>query len=81
MKPQAAPRYYSLQELAARWNISDSTLRRWMREGELAVFRMGVKIRVAEAEVARMEAQWQSELDASRQAWNAKVAERKAAIE
>lgn len=76
MNPQV-PRFYTLQELAIRWKLSEPTLRRWMRAGQMAVFRMGGKIRVSESEVDRLEASWQQELDASRQAWNEKMAERK----
>jgi hypothetical protein len=48
-----------------------------MRDGRLAVFKMGMKIRVTEEEVLRVEATWNQELQSNRQAWNEKMAERR----
>ena len=47
--------YLNLKELAHRWKVSDSTLRRWMREGRMTVVKIGTGIRVSMNEVRRME--------------------------
>jgi excisionase family DNA binding protein len=75
------PEYFSLQELAVRWKLSDPTLRRMMKDGRLATFRMGNRIRVLAEEVERIENGWRQELDANRQAWNQQISERRKAME
>lgn len=74
-------KFFTLQEAAERWRLSDRTLRRWIDDGRLAAFRQGQRLMVTADEVAKIESEWAAQLDASRQAWNQRMAERKSIIE
>lgn len=71
------PEYFTLPELAERWKISIATVRRKVDSGELRPVYIGRVLRIEASEVDRIEAVWREKLDASRQAWNEKMAERK----
>lgn len=48
-------RPYSVAQLAARWDCSDSMVRKLIAQGRLQTFRIGVLIRISAAEVERYE--------------------------
>jgi len=50
-------RPYSVAQLAERWDCSEGLVRKLIRGGKLASFRLGTLTRVPAAEVARFEAQ------------------------
>ena len=41
-------KYYSPEEIAARFNLKSPTVRKWIREGKLRAFKMGSLWRVPE---------------------------------
>jgi excisionase family DNA binding protein len=50
-------RPYSVAQLAERWDCSEGLVRKLIRRGVLASFRLGTLTRIPAAEVARFEAQ------------------------
>ncbi len=46
------PQYITVEQLATRGNLPQSTIRQWLREGKLRGFKVGrhVRIRVEDAE-------------------------------
>jgi excisionase family DNA binding protein len=55
VRATAAERPYTTATLAERWGCSDQHVRDMIARGELACFRLGKLIRIAAAEVARIE--------------------------
>lgn len=49
------PLYFTVQELANRWKITPTTLRRWRRAGRIKASFMGRGVRFAITEVERFE--------------------------
>jgi excisionase family DNA binding protein len=47
--------FWKLEQLAERWQVSISTLRRMVRDGELNPVRVGRQVRVTQGEVDRIE--------------------------
>jgi excisionase family DNA binding protein len=43
----------TFQEMLARFKVSESTLRRWVRSGEIEVIHLGRQLRFPESEVKR----------------------------
>lgn len=41
-------KYYSPEEIAARFNLKPPTIRKWIREGKLRAFKMGSLWRIPE---------------------------------
>ena len=52
------PDYLTIKELAARWKLSQPTIRRKLASGELAMTRIGRVVRIERHEVERVEAAW-----------------------
>lgn len=52
--------YYKISDLVTRWKLSDSTVRRKIREGEIAIVRIGGAVRIEAAEVDRLESAWKA---------------------
>lgn len=46
--------YLSAQDAAKFASVTDSTIRRWIRQGRLTEHRAGVRVRVARADLERM---------------------------
>ena len=70
--------YFTLPELAERWKISLPTIRRKLSSGELRPVYIGRVVRIEASEVERIGTAWAAQLAEKRQAWNQKMAERKA---
>lgn len=47
--------FYSIPELADRWRVSASTIRRMIAAGELAKVYISAQVRIERAEVERLE--------------------------
>lgn len=47
--------FFSIQDLAERWRVSTSTVRRMIASGELAKVYISAQVRIEGAEVARLE--------------------------
>lgn len=43
-----SPRFYSVAQVAEHLQVSQKTIRRWIDDGELTVFRLGRLIRVSD---------------------------------
>lgn len=54
--------YFTIDELAERWKLSQSTVRRKIKAGELATVRIGRAVRIERTEVERIEATWKPQL-------------------
>jgi excisionase family DNA binding protein len=39
-------RFYSVEEIAERLQVSDQTVRRWVKSGKLAAFKPGKELRI-----------------------------------
>lgn len=54
--------FYTVQQLAERWELSEAHIRRLYIEGHLKTFRSGRTVRIPESEVQRAEDEWGTEL-------------------
>lgn len=52
--------YCTLPEVAARWQLSVQTLRRWIKAGQLRPVLLGRSLRIERAEIQRLEATWRA---------------------
>lgn len=48
--------FFTVDELAARWKVSKPTVHRRIASGDIAVLRIGGAVRIARAEIERIEA-------------------------
>ena len=48
-------KYYTVNELAERWGVSGSLVRRLYAYKEMRVFRLGRTVRIPESEIIRIE--------------------------
>ncbi len=48
--------YWTIKQLTARWQVSEGTVRRWLKEGDLSAVKVGRQLRFTKAEVSRFEA-------------------------
>lgn len=48
-------RFYTVGEVAERWEVSQALVRRLYTHGELQVLRLGRSVRIPESEVERIE--------------------------
>ncbi len=53
--------YFTISELADRWKLSQSTVRRKIKAGELATVRIGRAVRIDRSEIERVEASWKAQ--------------------
>jgi len=58
---QASEKLHSIRDLCERFKVSDSTVRRWLRSGQLEAIEVGRQLRFEEKEIKRF-------LDARRRA-------------
>ncbi len=49
-----AERYYTPEEVAEMYRLNSSTIRRWIRAGQLAALQPGRDYRIPESEVVRL---------------------------
>ena len=54
------PDYFTIPELAQRWKLSESTVRRKIRTGELKPIYIGRAVRIERSEAERLEAAWKA---------------------
>ena len=47
--------FYTVEQLAERWQLSVRTVRRFIKAGELSVHRIGTQIRIAASAVMQFE--------------------------
>lgn len=52
--------YWTLKQLTARWQVSEGTVRRWLREGDLNAVKVGRQLRFTQQEVSRFEATFEA---------------------
>ena len=50
--------YWTLKQLVEAWQVSDPTLRRWIRDGRLIASKAGRGVRISDQERIRFEATW-----------------------
>jgi excisionase family DNA binding protein len=51
-QPGPAPTiFYTIPDTARRFKVSTKTVRRWIEQGELEVYRFGKQIRIAEIDI------------------------------
>jgi excisionase family DNA binding protein len=55
-RQSASPVFLTVPELAARWSVTDRTLRRLVGQGDLPVTRIGRSVRFRLSDVERYEA-------------------------
>jgi excisionase family DNA binding protein len=55
MPDETAPLFYTVEELAKRWLVSQRTIRRLIENGDLRAIRVGTQLRVSAQVVARYE--------------------------
>ena len=48
-------KFYTVEELAARWNVSTATIYQWIRKGQLKAVKLGSLVRVREEIVLEFE--------------------------
>lgn len=53
--------YFTIDELADRWKLSQSTVRRKIKTGELVTVRIGRAVRIERTEIERIEATWKTQ--------------------
>lgn len=49
--PTLAPTFFTIPETAKRLKVSPKTVRRWIEQEELEVYRFGKQIRIAETDL------------------------------
>lgn len=57
---QTSSDYFKIPDLVSRWKISESTVRRKIREGKITAFHIGRVLRIERSEVERVEAAWKA---------------------
>jgi len=50
-RPSDALRFFTIAEVAERLGVSERTVRRWIRRGDLVAHRIGAVVRVAERDL------------------------------
>jgi len=53
---QTGPEFFTVAQLAVRWQVNPRTVRRWIDEGKLAAVRVGDLVRVPADQVRAFEA-------------------------
>lgn len=54
-RPQRSGRFFTVKQLAARWQISERQVHRFIRNGALVAHRFGHSLRIAEDQVVLFE--------------------------
>lgn len=48
--------YWTIKQLCDRWQVSEGTVRRWLKVGDLSAVKVGRQLRFTQDEVTRYEA-------------------------